>query len=39
MLYKKFLVKPNWVRVRQIIGGNIAPPPLHGPDVKLKAWT
>ena len=37
ILYKKFLVNPNWVKIRQILGGNIAPPP--GPDVNLKAWT
>ena len=33
ILYKKFLVKPYWVKIRQILG---TPP---GPDVNLKAWT
>ena len=37
ILYKKFLVKPNWVKIRQILGGQNCPPP--GPDVNLKAWT
>ena len=37
ILYKTFLVNPKWVKIRQILGGNIAPPP--GPDVNLKAWT
>ena len=26
ILYKKFLVKPNWVKIRQILGGQYCPP-------------
>ena len=39
ILYKKFLVKPNWVKIRQILGVQYRPPPLDltliwklGPD-------
>ena len=34
ILNKKFLVKPNWVKIRKSLWGNIAPPP--GPEVNLK---
>ena len=34
ILFKKFLVKPNWVKVRQSLGGQYCP---LGPDVNLKA--
>ena len=27
ILYKKFLVKPNWVKIRQILRGQYSPPP------------
>ena len=27
ILYKEFLVKPNWVKIRQIQGGQYCPPP------------
>ena len=27
IIYKQFLVKPNWVKVRQILGGQYCPPP------------
>ena len=27
ILYKKFLVKSNWVKIRQILGGQYWPPP------------
>ena len=39
ILYKKFLVKPTWVKIRQILGGQYCPPALDltliwklGPD-------
>ena len=46
ILYKKFLVKLIWFKIRQILGGQYCPPPLDltliwklGPDrVKLFHW-